>query len=98
MTYLNIQTKFCSQQEREIKGALPISTFLTSPPDKILSSVMYKEFYFFKPEDPADLVVRDFEKYDLTSAAVINNENHVVGRLKAVSFLIIFVKTMKRMF
>ena len=64
---------------------LPISTLLTSSPDKILSSIMNKEFYVFKPEDSADLVVRDFEKYDLTSAAVINNENHVVGRLKAVS-------------
>ena len=76
---------FVVNRKGEIKGVLPISTLLTSPPDKILSSVMNKEFYFFKPEDPADLVVRDFEKYDLTSAAVINNENHVVGRLKAVS-------------
>jgi len=76
---------FVVNRQGEIKGVLPISTLLTSSPDKILSSVMNKEFYVFKPEDPADLVVRDFEKYDLTSAAVINNENNVVGRLKAVS-------------
>ena len=76
---------FVVNRKGEIKGVLPISTLLTSSPDKILSSVMHKEFYVFKPEDPADLVVRDFEKYDLTSAAVINNENNVVGRLKAVS-------------
>ena len=76
---------FVVNRKGEIKGVLPISTLLTSSPDKILGSIMNKEFYVFKPEDPADLVVRDFEKYDLTSAAVINNENHVVGRLKAVS-------------
>ena len=76
---------FVVNRKGEIKGVLPISTLLTSSPDKILSSVMNKEFYVFRPEDPADLVVRDFEKYDLTSAAVINNENNVVGRLKAVS-------------
>jgi len=76
---------FVVNRKGEIKGVLPISTLLTSSPDKILSSVMHKEFYVFKPEDPADIVVRDFEKYDLTSAAVINNENNVVGRLKAVS-------------
>ena len=76
---------FVVNRKGEIKGVLPISTLLTSSPDKILSSIMNKEFYVFKPEDSADLVVRDFEKYDLTSAAVINNENHVVGRLKAVS-------------
>ena len=76
---------FVVNRKGEIKGVLPISKLLTSSPDKILRSVMYKEFYSYKPEDSADLVVRDFEKYDLTSAAVINNENHIIGRLKAVS-------------
>ena len=46
---------FVVNRKGEIK-VLPISTLLTSSPDKILSSIMNKEFYVFKPEDSADLV------------------------------------------
>ena len=64
-----------------ILGALPLERILVNSPLTKVKSVMAKEIVLFKPEDLADEASNAFERYDLVTAPVVDENKKLVGRL-----------------
>jgi len=64
-----------------ILGALPLERILVNSPTTKVKSVMAKEIVLFKPEDLADEASNAFERYDLVTAPVVDENKKLVGRL-----------------
>ena len=64
-----------------ILGTLPLERILVNSPSTKVKSVMAKEIVLFKPEDLADEASNAFERYDLVTAPVVDENKKLVGRL-----------------
>jgi len=64
-----------------ILGALPLERILVNSPSTKVKNVMAKEIVLFKPEDLADEASNAFERYDLVTAPVVDENKKLVGRL-----------------
>lgn len=64
-----------------ILGALPLERILVNSPSTKVKSVMANEIVLFKPEDLADEASNAFERYDLVTAPVVDENKKLVGRL-----------------
>ena len=64
-----------------ILGALPLERIIVNPPITKVKNIMAKEIVLFKPEDLADEASNAFERYDLVTAPVVDENNKLVGRL-----------------
>lgn len=64
-----------------ILGALPLERILVNSPSTKVKSVMAKDIVLFKPEDLADEASNAFERYDLVTAPVVDENKKLVGRL-----------------
>ncbi len=62
-------------------GALPVVRLLTSDPETTVSDQMDPEVAPIPPEMPADEVAQLFESRDLLSAAVVNADGKLLGRI-----------------
>ena len=68
-------------REGVLKGALPLTTLVSSDPEATVGEVMDREPTFFHTYDEAREAALAFERYDLLSAPVVNAHRQVVGRL-----------------
>ena len=64
-----------------LQGELPLTTILTQSPDKLVSDVMKTEPVTFLPDEKGEDASGAFERYDLISAAVVDNNGRLLGRL-----------------
>ena len=65
-----------------LAGVLPLKRLLLNPPDAAVRDVMVeKNLYFFRPEDGVEKAAGAFERYDLISAPVLDDENKIAGRI-----------------
>jgi len=64
-----------------IQGVLPLSRMLVNEPDLTIENVMAEDAVLFHPEDDAEEAAKAFERYDLVSAPVVDQNNKLVGRL-----------------
>jgi len=62
-------------------GVLRLRTLITAKPDKKLSELMDTDVPTFKPQDPALDAAQAFDRYDLFSAPVVDDNGRLVGRL-----------------
>lgn len=62
-------------------GLLPISKLLLEEPEAQVGEAMTREPTFFFTDDPIENAVDAFEKYNWTTAPVVNLHQQVVGRL-----------------
>jgi len=65
----------------QLKGLLPISRLLVTRPKTLVTTVMRPEFLKLHPHEKAQDAASSFERYDLVSAAVVDNENRLIGRV-----------------
>ena len=65
----------------ELAGLLPLSTILVSDPALTVREVMVTEAETISAEMSAHDVAVIFEKYDLVSAPVLDNDNKLLGRI-----------------
>ncbi|SEP02103.1 magnesium transporter [Nitrosovibrio sp. Nv6] len=72
---------FVVDREEHVKGILPVNRLLVSDPDAKVGSVMTTEMVVFHPDEKAHEAAQAFERYDLVSAAVVNVEDKLVGRV-----------------
>ncbi|MDX7991307.1 magnesium transporter [Xenorhabdus littoralis] len=72
---------FVIDRENRLQGELPLTTLLISIPDKLVSEVMNTDTVTFLPEQKGEDAASAFERYDLISAAVIDNNGRLMGRL-----------------
>ena len=63
-------------------GVLPIKRLLLNPPTVIIRDIMVSEnLHFFRPEDDLEKASSAFERYDIISAPVLDEENKIAGRI-----------------
>jgi len=65
----------------ELKGLLPINRLLVTNPETPVSTVMQPELVKHHPPDKAQDVASAFERYDLVSAPVVDEQGRLIGRV-----------------
>ena len=68
-------------REENLRGLLSINRLLLTDPDRLVSSVMTREFASFHPEQDAREAASAFERYDLVSAPVVDDQGRPIGRI-----------------
>ncbi|MBA4142765.1 MAG: magnesium transporter [Nitrosospira sp.] len=72
---------FVVNRDGHFKGVLPVNRLLVSDPGAKVGSVMAAGMVMLQPNEKAHEAAQAFERYDLVSAAVVNNEGKLVGRV-----------------
>jgi magnesium transporter len=65
----------------QLKGLLPISRLLVTRPKTLVTTVMRPEFLKLHPHEKAENAANSFERYDLVSAPVVDDEGRLIGRV-----------------
>lgn len=73
-------------------GVLPINLIVVNEPELSVSSLMLTDTIQLHPEEKADQAAQAFERYDLVSAPVIDEEGKLVGRV-TVNVVLDFIRT-----
>ncbi|MDG1692802.1 MAG: magnesium transporter [Methylophilaceae bacterium] len=82
---------FVVDKDGYILGVLPLERIIVNDPTTIVKNIMAKEIVLFKPEDLADEASNAFERYDLVTAPVVDENKKLVGRL-AVEAVMDFIR------
>jgi len=64
-----------------LRGVLPLKRLVVNDPDSEVAEIMTDDAVVFHPEDKTDDAAMAFERYDLVTAAVVDANNKLVGRL-----------------
>ncbi|WEN13576.1 magnesium transporter [Rhodanobacter sp. AS-Z3] len=72
---------FVINQDNLLTGVLPLHWLLVNSPEKMVSEVMAPDVNTFHPADDAYDVAQAFERYDLVTAPVVDDEGHLIGRI-----------------
>jgi magnesium transporter len=72
---------FVVDTQNVLKGVLSLKRLLVNNPDAQVADIMSKEVVSFQLNDQAADAARAFERYDLLTAPVVDEHNHLQGRL-----------------
>ena len=72
---------FVVDREQRLRGTLPLPRLIVSDLDLEVSKVLIPESVKLSPEDRAEDAASAFERYDLVSAAVVDADGRLIGRL-----------------
>ena len=72
---------FVVDRQQRLKGALPISRVIVAELDDLVSEIMVGDGVTLYPDDKAQDAAQAFERYDLVSAAVVDEQGKLVGRV-----------------
>jgi len=72
---------FVVDREQRLKGVLPIAKLVVTDLETAVRDAMVKDFVTLYPDDKAQDAAQAFERYDLVSAAVIDQAGKLVGRV-----------------
>ena len=64
-----------------LKGLLPVNRLLVTDPETVVTAVMQTEPTRFRPNEKAHDAAQAFERYDLVSAAVVDEGGRLIGRV-----------------
>ncbi|HEX2826602.1 MAG TPA: magnesium transporter [Burkholderiales bacterium] len=82
---------FVVDREGTLKGLLPVNRILVTPPETLVSDVMLHEFVEFNAAENAEEAAKAFERYDLVSAPVVDDDRRLVGRM-TVNAIVDFIR------
>lgn len=82
---------FVVDRNEQLKGVLLINRLIVSDPDILVTEVMTKEMIKLRPNDIAQQAANAFERYDLVSASVVDENNKLLGRV-TVNVVIDFIR------
>lgn len=83
---------FVVDRDDHFKGVLPINLIVVNEPETIVASLMLKDTIQLHPDDKAEQAAQSFERYDLVSAPVVDEENKLVGRV-TVNVVLDYIRT-----
>ncbi|MFJ1302650.1 magnesium transporter [Pseudomonadota bacterium AL_CKDN230030165-1A_HGKHYDSX7] len=72
---------FVVDRQDKLQGVLPISTLLVSEPESEVRPVMNTDYLALNPLDSDADAAGAFERYDLVSAPVIDDQGRLIGRV-----------------
>jgi magnesium transporter len=72
---------FVVDREAHLKGLLPVNRMLVSLPETLVADVMVRDFVEFNAAEKAEDAAAAFERYDLVSAPVVDDDRRLVGRM-----------------
>ncbi|OWT60351.1 magnesium transporter [Candidimonas nitroreducens] len=72
---------FVVDRQDRLQGVLPLTTLLVSEPDSDVSEVMNTDYLTLGPLDEDTEAASGFERYDLVSAPVIDDQGRLIGRV-----------------
>ena len=72
---------FVVDQHNVVKGVLPLQRLLTHSPAQQVAEAMVTDFVQFQIDEDTDVAARAFERYDLISAPVVDEQGQLQGRL-----------------
>lgn len=72
---------FVVDENEVLQGVLPIRKLLVADSDELVENVMAREVVKFYPYDDVEEAAQAFERYDLVTAPVIDEDKKLVGRL-----------------
>jgi magnesium transporter len=82
---------FVVDRAEQLKGTLPIAKLIVTDPAVPVSEVMSTEAVTLYPDDDAQESAQAFERYDLVSAAVVDQAGKLVGRV-TVAAVVDFIR------
>jgi magnesium transporter len=78
---------FVVDRNARLKGLLPVNRLLVSDPEAQVGDVMVREHVQFSPREDAHDAAAAFERYDLVSAPVVEDDGRLVGRLTVAAVM-----------
>ncbi|MCG6898546.1 MAG: magnesium transporter, partial [Gammaproteobacteria bacterium] len=72
---------FVVDRDDNFKGVLPLSALLTNAPDLLVADIMNTSVTGIPADMPDTEVAKMFENHDLVSAAVVNEDGKLIGRI-----------------
>ena len=72
---------FVVDDDEHLKGVLPLSLLIVTDLEAAVAKVMKTDMVTLYPDDKAQEAAQAFERYDLVSAAVVDEAGKLVGRL-----------------
>lgn len=72
---------FVVDEDDVLIGVLPIRKLLVCDPDDMVENVMARDVVRFRPTDDVEEAAQAFERYDLVTAPVIDENNKLIGRI-----------------
>ena len=77
---LSTDNLFVVSRNNKFRGVLPISNLITNSPNEIVKNIMLEK-NALKAEIKSSEVIKIFERDDLISAPVVDQENNLIGRI-----------------
>ncbi|WP_159991897.1 magnesium transporter [Pelistega ratti] len=72
---------FIIDRQEHLLGVLSLADLLINDPETNVSQLMKTEFFSLTPEEDDTVATSAFERYDLVSAPVVDEENRLIGRV-----------------
>ena len=82
---------FVVDRNDRFKGVLPINLIVVNEPEVVVGKLMLTETIRLNPDDKADQAAQAFERYDLVSAPVVDEDGKLVGRV-TVNVVLDFIR------
>ncbi len=72
---------FVVDRDDKLKGVLPLNRIVVNEPEDIVSTLMLTDIIQLHPDDKAETAATAFERYDLVSAPVVDEDGKLYGRV-----------------
>ena len=72
---------FVVNRSQKILGVLSLKKIVVNEPELMVKDVMAQDAVLFKDSDDAAEAAKAFERYDLVTSPVVNDQNKLVGRI-----------------
>lgn len=72
---------FIIDRQEHLLGTLSLADLLVNDPERNVKDFMNPDFFSLSPEEEDTVATSAFERYDLVSAPVIDNEHRLIGRV-----------------
>ena len=82
---------FVVDRDERFKGVLPINLIVVNEPETVVSQLMITDVIQLHPDDKAEHAAQAFERYDLVSAPVVNEDGKLFGRV-TVNVVLDFIR------
>jgi magnesium transporter len=82
---------FVVDRNDRFKGVLPINLIVVNEPEVIVGTLMVTDIIQLHPDDKADQAAQAFERYDLVSAPVVDEDGKLFGRV-TVNVVLDFIR------